>query len=205
MTRDLGGMTIAILATDGVERNELEEPRGAVYGAGAACDLLSIHPGEIQARQFDLVPAGTLAVDRQIGDARPDDYDALLLPGGTVSPDLLRINATAIGFVKAFAQTGKPIGAICHGPWTLIEADVVRGRRLTSWPSLWTDLRLAGAQAVDQEVVIDGQFTTSRSPADLPAFCPAIIEQFAGRRVAGLAGRHRREREPDRRGSERLS
>lgn len=185
MTRDLGAMTIAIVATDGVERIELEEPRGALYGAGANCDLLSTHPGEIQARQFDLVPAGTLAVDRQVSDASPQDYDALLLPGGTVNPDLLRINASAVGFIRAFAQTGKPIAAICHGPWTLIEADVVRGRRLTSWPSLWTDLRLAGAEAVDQEVVIDGQFTTSRSPADLPAFCPAIVEQFAGSRVPG--------------------
>ena len=187
MTRDLRGMTIAIVATDGVERIELEEPRGALYGAGANCDLLSIHPGEIQARQFDLVPAGTLAVDRQVSDAAPQDYDAMLLPGGTVSPDLLRVNASAVGFIRAFAQTGKPIGAICHGPWTLIEADVVRGRRLTSWPSLWTDLRLAGAEAVDQEVVIDGQFTSSRSTAGLPAFCPAIVTQFAKASVPGQA------------------
>lgn len=185
MTRDLDGMTIAIVATDGVERIELAEPRGALYGARAACDLLSIHPGEIQARQFDLVPAGTLPVDRLVSDATPDDYDALVLPGGTVNSDILRINANAVAFIKAFAQTGKPIGAICHGPWTLIKADVVRGRRLTSWPSLWDDLRRAGAEAVDQEVVIDGQFTTSRSPADLPAFCPAIVEQFAGSRVHG--------------------
>ena len=185
MTRDLSGMRIAILATDGVERIELEQPRGALYGVGAASDLLSIHSGEIQARQFDMVSAGTFPVDRLVSDASPEDYDALLLPGGTVNPDGLRINAGAVGFVKAFVATGKPVAAICHGPWTLIEADVVRGHRLTSWPSLWTDLRNAGAEAIDQEVAIDGQFTTSRSPADLPAFCPAIIEQFASSRVPG--------------------
>ena len=179
MARDLSGKRVAILATDGVERIELEQPRGALYGAGADTELLSIHPGEIQARQFDLVPAGTFPVDRLVSDASADQYDALLLPGGVVNPDKLRMNADAVGFVKAFAATGKPVAAICHGPWTLIEAGAVRGRRLTSWPSLWTDLRNAGAEAVDQEVVVDGPFTTSRSPADLPAFCPAIIAAFA--------------------------
>ena len=179
MAHELEGKRIAILATDGVERVELEQPRGALYGAGASSDLLSIHPGEIQARQFDLVSAGTFSVDRLVTDASVDDYDALLLPGGTVNPDGLRINADAVGFVRSFVATGKPVAAICHGPWTLIEADVVRGHRLTSWPSLWTDLRNAGAEALDQEVVVDRQFTTSRSPADLPAFCPAILEQFA--------------------------
>jgi protease I len=179
----LKDMRIAILATDGVERVELEQPRGAMYGAGAASDLLSIHPGEIQARQFDLVPAGTFPVDRLVSDASADQYDALLLPGGVVNPDKLRMNADAVGFVKAFAATGKPVAAICHGPWTLIEAGVVRGHRLTSWPSLWTDLRNAGAEAVDHEVVVDGPFTTSRSPADLPAFCPAIIAGFASTRA----------------------
>jgi protease I len=184
MARDLDGMRVAILATDGVERVELEMPRGALYGAGASTDLLSIHPGEIQARQFDLVSAGTFAVDRQVGEAPPGDYDALLLPGGTVNPDMLRIKPEAVSFVREFADSGKPVAAICHGPWTLIEADKVRGHRMTSWPSLWTDLRLAGAQPVDEQVVVDGRFTTSRSPADLPAFCPAIIEQFARSRVA---------------------
>ena len=179
MAHELQGMKVAILATDGVERIELEQPRGALYGAGAQSDLLSIHPGEIQARQFDLVSAGTFPVDRQVTDASVDEYQALLLPGGTVNPDLLRINKDAVAFVKAFAQSGKPIAAICHGPWTLIEADQVRGHRMTSWPSLWTDLRLAGAEAVDEQVVFDGPYTTSRSPADLPAFCPAIIGQFA--------------------------
>jgi protease I len=184
MSRDLNGMRIAILATDGVERIELEEPRGALYGAGAASDVLSLHGGEIQARQFDMVSAGTVPVDRVVSDTRADAYDALLLPGGTVNPDKLRMNSDAVGFVKAFAATGRPIAAICHGPWTLLEAGLVGGHTLTSWPSLWTDLRNAGAEVVDTEVVVDGQFTTSRSPADLRAFCPAIVEQFAARRVA---------------------
>jgi protease I len=184
MARGLDGTRIAILATDGVERVELEQPRGALYGAGATSDLLSIHPGEIQARQFDLVSAGTFSVDRQVTDASVDEYDALLLPGGTVNPDTLRRNQDAVNFVKSFVATGKPVAAICHGPWTLVEADVVRGHRFTSWPSLRTDLRNAGAEVVDEEVVVDGQFTTSRSPADLPAFCAAIVEQFAGAGVS---------------------
>jgi protease I len=179
MANDLRGRKIAILATDGVERVELEELRGALRGAGADTELLSIHPGEIQARQWDLDLAGSFPVDRLVSEASVDDYDGLLLPGGTVNPDQLRTNPDAVGFVKEFVGTGKPVAAICHGPWTLVEADVVRGRRITSWPSLRTDLRNAGAEVVDQEVVIDEQFVTSRSPDDLPAFCPAIVEQFA--------------------------
>jgi protease I len=170
---------VAILATDGVERVELEEPRGALHGAGAATDIISPHKGEIQARQFDLVSAGTLTVDRTLADVTVDEYDALLLPGGTVNPDSLRRDDDAVDFVKSFVSSGKPIAAICHGPWTLLEAGAVTGRRMTSWPSLRTDLRCAGAEWVDEEVVVDGQFTTSRSPADLPAFCAAIVEQFA--------------------------
>lgn len=180
MANELQGKRIAIVATDGVERVELEEPRGALRGAGADTDVLAPHPGEIQSRQFDLESASTIAVDRVVSDASVDEYDALLLPGGTVNPDQLRINAEAMEFIKAFVASGKPIAAICHGPWTLVEADAVRGRRITSWPSLRTDLRNAGAEVVDEEVVIDGQFTTSRSPMDLPAFCPAIVQQFAG-------------------------
>ncbi|MGW2931653.1 type 1 glutamine amidotransferase domain-containing protein [Streptomyces sp. NPDC055722] len=179
MAQALRDRRVAILATDGVERVELEEPRGALYGAGATSDIISIHPGEIQARQFDINAAGTLPVDRLVADASADDYDALLLPGGTMNPDQLRMNKDAVAFVKAFAASGKPIAAICHGPWTLVEAGAVRGHRMTSWPSIRTDLRNAGAEVVDEEVVIDGQFTTSRSPADLPAFCEAIIEQFS--------------------------
>jgi deglycase len=185
MAHDLQGRKVAILAADGVERIELEQPRGALYGAGAQSDVLSIHPGEIQARQFDMVSAGTLAVDRVVTDASVDDYHALLLPGGTVNPDLLRMNKDAVGFVKAFVATGKPVAAICHGPWTLAEADVVRGHRLTSWPSIRTDLRNAGAEVVDEEVCIDGQFMTSRSPADLPAFCAAIIDHYSKTKVPG--------------------
>jgi protease I len=179
MAHELQGKRIAILAADGVERVELDLPRGALHGARANTEVLSIHPGEIQARQFDMVPAGTIAVDRLVADAKPADYDALLLPGGVVNPDKLRINKEAVGFVKAFCATGKPVAAICHGPWTLIEADVVRGKRMTSFPSIRTDLRNAGAHVVDEEVCIDGQFTTSRSPADLPAFCAAIVEKFS--------------------------
>jgi protease I len=187
MTHPLEGKRIAILATDGVERVELEQPRGAMYGAGARTELLSIHPGEIWARQWDKDPAGAFAVDTLVSDASVDNYDALLLPGGTVNPDGLRINESAVSFVRNFVATGKPVAAICHGPWTLVEADVVRGHTFTGWRSIWTDLRNAGAQVVDQEVVIDGQFTSSRSPFDLPAFCRAIVEQFAGARqpVAG--------------------
>ena len=184
MAGELHGKKIAIVATDGVERVELEEPRGALRGAGAQTEVLSPHPGEIQSRQFDLESASTIAVDRVISDASVDEYDAMLLPGGTVNPDMLRWNGDAMAFIRGFVDSGKPIAAICHGPWTLVEADAVRGRRMTSWPSLRTDLRNAGAEVVDEEVVMDGQFTTSRSPADLPAFCPAIVEQFARSRVA---------------------
>jgi protease I len=179
MTAGLLGKRVAILATDGVERSELEVPRGALYGAGASSDIVSLHDGEIQARQRDIECAGTLAVDRTIITVAASDYDALLLPGGTVNPDTLRVNEDAIQFVKSFVSVGRPIAAICHGPWTLLEADAVDGRRMTSWPSLRTDLRCAGADWVDEPVVIDGPLTTSRSPRDLPAFCAAIVEQFA--------------------------
>ena len=168
MARDLSGKRVAILATDGVERVELEQPRGALYGAGADTELLSIHPGEIQARQFDLVSArhvlGRQARHRRI----PDDYDALLLPGGTVNPDQLRINPDAVAFVRAFAETGKPIAAICHGPWTLITAGVVHGRRLTSWPSLRDDLRNAGASRSTSK----SSSTGSSPPAAPRRTCP---------------------------------
>ena len=168
MADELRGLTVAILATDGVERVELEAPRGALYGAGARTELLSIHDGEIAARQMDLDPAGTFLVDRQVG-ASVDDYDALLLPGGTMNPDQLRTDPDAVAFVRAFVETGKPVTSICHGPWTLAEADCVRGRRLNPWPSIGTDLRNAGAEVVDEEVCVDGQFTISRGPQDMAA------------------------------------
>jgi protease I len=140
---------------------------------------MSLKDGEIQARDHDLEPAGTFKVDRTVSAASVDDYDALLLPGGTVNPDKLRMDESAVSFVREFADSGKPIAAICHGPWTLLEADVVSGRTLTSYPSLRTDLKNGGANVVDEEVVVDGNLTSSRSPEDLPAFCSAIVEQFA--------------------------
>jgi protease I len=180
---------VAILATDGVERVELEQPREAVEGAGAQVELLSIHDGEIAARNNDLEDAGTFTVDRLVADASVDDYDALLLPGGTVNPDKLRMDQRAVDFVRDFFDSGKPIAAICHGPWTLLEAGVVPGRRLTSFPSLRTDLRNAGATVVDAQVVVDGGLVTSRSPDDLPAFCEKVLEEFAEGRHAGRGER----------------
>src|SRR4051794_8997463 len=179
MGDQLSGKRVAILATDGVERVELEQPRAAVADAGADVELVSIHDGEIQARDHDLDDAGTFQVDRVITDVSVDDYDALLLPGGTVNPDQLRMNRDAVSFVRDFFHTGKPIGTICHGPWTLLEAGVVEGRRITSWPSVRTDLRNAGAEVLDQEVVTDQGLVSSRSPDDLPAFCAKVVEEFA--------------------------
>jgi protease I len=166
-------------SADGVERVQLEQPRAAVADAGADVELVSIHDGEIQARDHDLDDAGTFTVDRVITDASVHDYDALLLPGGTVNPDQLRMNSDAVSFVRDFFHTGKPIGTICHGPWTLLEAGVVEGRRITSWPSVRTDLRNAGAEVLDQEVVTDQGLVSSRSPDDLPAFCAKVVEEFA--------------------------
>jgi protease I len=179
MANDLSDRTIAILATDGVEQVELEQPRQAVQDAGARTELLSIHDGEIQATNHDLEPADTFSVDRQVSDVSIDDYDALILPGGTCNPDRLRMDSAAVAFVRDFVNSGKPVGVICHGPWSLVEADVVRGRRITSWPSVRTDLRNAGAEVVDEEVVIDGNITSSRWPDDLPAFCDAIVREFS--------------------------
>jgi protease I len=179
MSNRLQGKKIAILATDGVEKVELEEPRAALEGEGAVVELLSLESGEIQARNHDLEPAGTILVDRTVADASVDDFDGLVLPGGTVNPDKLRLDSSAVAFVGDFVTSGKPVAAICHGPLTLVEAAVVAGRRMTSYPSIRTDLRNAGAQVVDEEVVVDGNLITSRSPSDLPAFCAAVIEQLA--------------------------
>jgi protease I len=184
MAGELSGKKVAILATDGVERVELEQPRAAVTDAGATVELLSIHEGEIAARDHDLEDAGTFSVDGLVSYASVGDYDALLLPGGTVNPDKLRMNEDAVGFVRAFFESGKPIGTICHGPWTLVEAGVVAGRQITSWPSVRTDLRNAGATVLDQEVVVDDGLVSSRSPDDLPAFCAKIVEEFAEGRHA---------------------
>lgn len=180
MAADLQGKRVAILAADGVERVELEKPREALGRAGAQTEVLSIHDGEIQARENDLDAAGTITVDGLVAHASVTDYDALLLPGGTVNPDQLRVDPDAVSFVREFVESGKPVAAICHGPWTLIEAGVVEGRTLTSFPSIRTDLRNAGADVVDQAVVVDGNLITSRSPDDLPAFCDTIVAKFAG-------------------------
>ena len=179
MANDLSGRTIAILATDGAEQVELEQPREAVQDAGAQTELISIHDGEIQAMNHDIEPGDMFGVDRQVSDVSIDDYDALVLPGGTCNPDRLRMDAAAVAFVRDFVNSGKPVGVICHGPWSLVEADVVRGRRITSWPSVRTDLRNAGAEVVDEEVVVDGNIISSRWPDDLPAFCDAIVREFA--------------------------
>jgi protease I len=183
----LDGRRVAILAADGVERVELEQPRQALEDAGARTELLSLHDGQIQARNNDLEAAGSFEVGALVRSASVEEYDALLLPGGTVNPDKLRVDQAAVGFVRDFVTSGKPVAAICHGPWTLLEAGVVNGRTLTSFPSIRTDLRNAGATVVDEEVATDGNLITSRSPDDLPAFCRAIVESFSASADAGEA------------------
>ncbi|WP_431973646.1 type 1 glutamine amidotransferase domain-containing protein [Micromonospora haikouensis] len=174
----LQGKRIAFLATDGVEEVEYTRPREAVESAGATAELVSLKPGKIQA--FDhLDHGGTYDVEVTVADADAGRYDGLVLPGGVANPDFLRTDPEAVRFVKAFFAAGKPVGVICHGPWTLVEADVVRGRRITSWPSLRTDLTNAGATWVDEPVVTDDGLVSSRKPDDLPAFCAKIVEEFA--------------------------
>src|SRR4051794_17773256 len=189
MANQLQGKTIAILAADGVEQVELTEPRKAVEDAGASTVLLSIHDGEIQGMEGDINKKDTFPVDKVVGDASADDYDGLLLPGGVANPDNLRADEDAVSFVRDFFKTGKPVGVICHGPWTLIEAGVAEGRTLTSYPSIRTDLRNAGANVVDEEVVVDEGLVSSRNPDDLPAFCSKIVEEFAeGKHDVASAG-----------------
>ena len=178
MSSALQNKTVAILATDGFEQVELTEPKKAVEQAGATTRLLSIKDGEIQGMHHDK-KGDNLKVDGLVADANVDDFDALILPGGVANPDALRMDEAAVGFVRDFFRSGKPIGVICHGPWVMIEADVVRGRRMTSWPSVRTDLRNAGAEVVDEEVVTDKGIVSSRKPDDLPAFCKKIVEEFA--------------------------
>jgi protease I len=179
MADELRDRKVAILATDGVEQVELEQPRQAVQDAGATTELLSLKDDDIQAMNNDLEPADTFSVDRKVSDAAVDEYDALILPGGTCNPDRLRMDDDAVRFVRDFVASGKPVAAICHGPWTLVEADVVRGRRITSFPSVRTDLRNAGAEVLDEEVVMDGNIITSRNPDDLPAFCDALVRELS--------------------------
>jgi protease I len=176
---DLTGKRIAFLvAMEGTEQVELTEPWKAVQDAGGECHLVSTEEGDIQAFHHR-DRADTFPVDRTVDAISKDDYDGLVLPGGVVNPDRLRMHDRAVSFVRGFFTQGKPVGVICHGAWTLIEADVVRGRTLTSWPSLQTDLRNAGAHWVDQEVVVDDGLVSSRNPDDLPAFCAKIVEEFA--------------------------
>ena len=179
MAEELEGHKIAILAADGVEQVELIEPRDAVQNAGAETELLSLESGEIQGMNGDINKGDTFSVDKVVGDASPGDYAGLIIPGGVANPDNLRADRDAISFVQGFFKTGKPVGVICHGPWVLAEADLARGRTMTSYPSIRTDLRNAGAEVVDKEVVTDQGLVTSRSPDDLPAFCAKIVEEFA--------------------------
>jgi protease I len=183
MTEALKGKKVAILAADMFERVELEEPRKALEAAGAETEVVSIHDGEIQGfDHFD--PAAKVEVDKTVEEVSPDDYDALLVPGGVGNPDQLRGDENAVAFVRDFNEAGKPLAVICHGPWMLVESGVVRGRTVTSWPTLETDIRNAGGDWVDQEVCVGGNLVTSRKPDDIPAFNEKMLELFAGVRVA---------------------
>jgi deglycase len=182
---DLQDKRIAFLvANEGVEQVELTEPWKAVEQAGGKPELISLEEGKVQA--FDhLDKADTFDVDRTVADARESDYEALVLPGGVANPDILRMDERAVRFARSFFEAGKPVGVICHGPWTLVEADVVRERRITSWPSLRTDIRNAGGNWVNEQVVVDDGLVSSRWPDDLPAFCAKIVEEFAEGRHEG--------------------
>jgi protease I len=187
MANELKGKRVAIVATDMFEQVELTEPRKALDEAGAKTELISIEPGKIQG--FNHYDKGDeLPVDRTIEEASADDYDALMLPGGVGNPDTLRMDENVVSFVRAFFEQGKPVAAICHGPWTLVEAGVVRNRTLTSWPSIQTDIRNAGGTWVDEEVHVDQGLVTSRKPDDIPAFNAKMIEEFA-------EGKHAEQRE----------
>ncbi len=179
MADELKGKKIAILAADGVEEVEYQKPKEAAEAAGATTELVSLEAGEIQAMNHDIEPASKLSVDKVVADVSADDYDGLIIPGGTVNPDKLRLDSDAVSFLQDYFKAGKPAAVICHGPAVLVEADLVRGRTLTSYPSIRTDLRNAGGNVVDEEVVVDQGLVTSRSPDDLPAFCAKLVEEFA--------------------------
>jgi protease I len=190
MPNELRSKRVAVLVDNGFEQSELLEPKKALEQAGATAEVVSPQSEKVKGWKHtnwgEEVP-----VDRRLEEARPENYDALLLPGGVINPDRLRINQTAVRFIKHFIDSGKPIAAICHGPWPLIEAGAVRGRRMTSWPSLQTDLRNAGAEWLDSEVVVDKGLVTSRKPDDIPAFNRKMIEEFA----EGVHDQSRRERD----------
>ena len=182
----LQGVNVAILVTDGFEQVELTDPRKALDEAGATTRIVS--PKSERVRAWNFTDWGIdLPIDVELDQANPEDFDALLLPGGVINPDSLRIEPDAVAFVKAFFDAGKPVAAICHGPWTVIEAGAARGRRMTSWPSLKTDLKNAGADWVDQETVVDQGLVTSRSPDDIPAFHREVIKLFSEARVPSHA------------------
>lgn len=189
MAQELAGKKIAVVATDGFEESELTEPVKALKDAGAEVQVIAPKAGEIQGMKHKEKGA-RVKVDRTLDAVDASDYDALMLPGGVANPDSLRIERSAIAFIRRFIEDDKPIAAICHGPWTLIDAGGVQGRKMTSWPSLKADLKNAGATWVDQEVVVDNGLVTSRKPDDLPAFCAKMIEEFAqGRHAAGAMRR----------------
>jgi len=178
MNKNINGKRVAILATDGFEQSELIEPRQALDAAGAETTIVSLQPGEIRGwNQKDW--GRSVRVDRTIDQVSADQFDALMLPGGVMNPDKLRMNESAVQFAREFYDSGKPIGAICHGPWLLVEADVVEGNRITSWRSLETDIRNAGGEWEDSEVVADNGIVTSRKPDDIPAFAGKLIEEIA--------------------------
>jgi protease I len=178
MAQSLSGKKVAILATNGFEQSELLKPLEALRAAGATVEVIAPETGEIQGMEHS-EKGQKVKVDRGLDQLKPESYDALVLPGGVANPDRLRTLPRAVAFVRHFFDAKKPVAAICHGPWTLVEADVVRGREMTSWPSLKTDLKNAGARWVDREVVVDNSLVTSRKPDDLPAFCAKMIEEFA--------------------------
>jgi len=189
MAPGLNGQKVAFLvAQEGIEEAELTQPWKAVKQAGGAPELVAPDSGEVQAMRH-LDKSQRFSVDRTLEDARPSDYAAVVLPGGVANPDQLRTDRRAIEFMRSAFDEGKPVGVICHGPWTLVEADLVRGRTITSWPSLQTDIRNAGGTWVDEEVVSDGPLTSSRKPDDLPAFCKRIVAEFAraAREPAGVS------------------